>query len=746
MRLISLKTKSFKKLGDFECEFGLGLNVISGDNFTGKSTLLQAIEAALFGVTVVPGKAENIPTWGQHNFSLELCFDIRGEEYMITRNKSTAKLQRLPTPEHGMELVANGNTPVKAAIEELLGCSAKDYNLFIQSRQGESAGVLTFGATALNRKVEEHAGVDLIEKVQGLAQIRATRLLERASNRPTEEQLQDAEARVSQAFADEAAAQQAHLDLQRELDAFGECKVAPVANVAPTMRKALHEAQLLEAKLDAAEAAVVPAQKVVDEARQRIGSRVSVDSAALEGQLEQAYTKGLEAKKEVDRLRDGQQAYTQAKQSVERCERVRDTAKGQLLEKVDPEELARAEKQLEEMQEAVTTARSLVAQAEVKVRNLKDLADGAVCPTCGQAKAEHDPAKLAQELKGAQEDLQRISDSAKAAAVAESSARALLVGYKDQDGKAQASILALQVAEEALLAAEYALGDLPVIDDSQIHDADAAHQAARDEYAGIQAQLKGVKTENERLRADYEALQRAEVTLATAQQEANKLAAEFEALEEPPTEEQIAAEEKAYQDYLAAAQAWREKHSDLSTRVSQALYERNHRTTLWETARDANDALKRDLQRAVEAEIEAKKCERLVRFLRDGRQGYMKQVWSTILAISSRLVRDASSGAITRIENDDGEFLFEEDGVLAPTTSASGAQKSFIGGALRIGLGRALYGSDSLLIFDEPTESCSERHATGMSAMLATSAKQVLLITHRENDQALAQHIINVGA
>lgn len=53
MKLISLTAKNFKKLSDFECQFQDGLNVIVGENAQGKSTLLQAIEACLFGVTVV---------------------------------------------------------------------------------------------------------------------------------------------------------------------------------------------------------------------------------------------------------------------------------------------------------------------------------------------------------------------------------------------------------------------------------------------------------------------------------------------------------------------------------------------------------------------------------------------------------------------------------------------------------------------------------------------------------------------
>lgn len=746
MRLLSLKTKSFKKLGDFECEFGLGLNVISGDNFTGKSTLLQAIEAALFGVTVVPGKAENIPTWGQSNFGLELEFELKGEDYLITRNKSTAKLTRLPTPDHAAEIVANGNTPVKAAVEDLLGCSAKDFNLFIQSKQGESAGVLTFGATALNRKVEEHAGVDLIEKVQGLAQIRATRLMERAENRPTEEQLREGDQAVVNALGAVSAADTAHTDLQRELDAFGECKIAPVANVAPVMRKALHEAQLLETKLDAAEAAVVPAQKAVDEAQARIGDRMSKDASVLEGKLETAYTAGLAAKKLVDDLRLAQQKYSAAANVVSSAQALVDHALQNAPVPSAVGELPKAEDALEAAMKEFDGARTELASIEAKVRDLKSMEKDAKCPTCGTLRVDHDPALLAQELEQANTLLKVAQGNAQAASKAESTARAALQALEEQERKVVAAAEALHSAEQGVEAAKVALAALTKVDDSQIHDADGAHQAARDEYAAIQAELKGVQAENERLRLDYEALQRAKVHRDEAQREATKLAAEFEALEQPPTEEEIAAEEKAYQDYLAAHQAWKDRHVELSTKVSQAQNELHHQQKLLDLARQAFDSLNEKLRIAVEAEIEAKKCDRLVRFLRDGRQGYMKQVWNTILAISSRLVRDASSGAITRIENDDGDFLFEEDGVLAPTTSASGAQKSFIGGALRIGLGRALYGSDSLLMFDEPTESCSERHATGMSAMLATSAKQVLLITHRENDQALAQHIINVGA
>ena len=141
----------------------------------------------------------------------------------------------------------------------------------------------------------------------------------------------------------------------------------------------------------------------------------------------------------------------------------------------------------------------------------------------------------------------------------------------------------------------------------------------------------------------------------------------------------------------------------------------------------------------------SQKYARLVQFLRTRRQEYMKDVWDTIMKVSSKLVRVSSKGTITELSNVDGDFHYVEEGVSAPTACASGAQRSFIGTAIKVGLARALYGSDSLLVFDEPTSDCSEQYASSLAAMIASSARQVLLITHRENDQSLADHIINVG-
>ncbi|MBU0801637.1 MAG: AAA family ATPase, partial [Alphaproteobacteria bacterium] len=174
MKLIKLVTTNFKRLGTFTADFTDGLNVICGENARGKSTLIQAIEAALFGVTVVPGKKEHIPTWGQTTFGLELHFSSGDSIYVLTRSKSTAKLLRYGLGDNSEQLVANGNTPVTAYVEELLGLTAKDFALFLNSKQHQTSGLLSFGTTALNQKVEEFAGIALIDSIMTRARAMAT--------------------------------------------------------------------------------------------------------------------------------------------------------------------------------------------------------------------------------------------------------------------------------------------------------------------------------------------------------------------------------------------------------------------------------------------------------------------------------------------------------------------------------------------------------------------------------------------
>lgn len=754
MRLIKLATVNFKKLGTFVTNFTNGLNVIAGDNARGKSTLLQAIETALFGATVVPGKKENIPTWGQNKFSVELTFQVLQHTYLVTRTGTTAKLLRLASGEASNdEIVANGNTAVTAHIEELLGLAARDWNLFVQSKQGESSGILTFGATALNRKVEEFAGVELIEKVQGEAQRRYTLHNSTAEARLVSlEDIQALEDTVAQDKELKSAADAAEHDALKALGEMPEFTLQQPVLASSVARDQQRAVERASNAVDVAQGKLDSAHTAVKQAAARAEAVTLSDVDALTEDLMETQGDGTIARDEMTALRTQQHAHISAQTAFTKADAIFDGTNDAFQAKFrefDEVELIAERDMLDSdlipsKQSEIDRESEEVGKAKVNYDNLIMLSDGAVCPTCNRAKEDHDPIKLAEEAAEAKkwwENRTAYVKQLKADMVVLTDRRKVIV---DQLAAFDVATKKVDEASAALAQAKEALKASPSVADA-LKEAEEAHDKLRTEYAELQAKIKGLEENNERYHAEQRALSNAETEVEVCTDALNDALQALEALPEPPTDADIAAIEQEEAAYQSALTEWKEKRAALQAALNTAEQNGTHQTKLLEIAEgNLAKALAKN-EAAKEDAALAKKYGRLVQFLRTKRQDYMQEVWATVMGVSSKLVNQSSKGLITKLENTDGDFEFQEDGVMAPTSSASGAQKAFIGTSMRIGLARALYGSDSLLIFDEPTESCSEHNAGSMAAMIASSAKQVLLITHRETDQALADHIINVG-
>lgn len=753
MLLLKLVTTNFKKLGSVTIDFTRGMNVIAGPNAKGKSTTLQGVEAALFGVTVVPGKKEHIPTWGQTKFGLELSFWLPCGTYQLTRNGTTAKLLR--KHEDGAdEIVANGNTPVTEAVEALLGLKAKDWNTFVQSRQGASAGILEYGAAALNRKVEEFAGVDLIDKVQAEAQRQATLNTSHADSASvSEEVLKEAQNADTAAVQGVQAATAQVETAEKDLAAHGEFTAEKPAST-EEMRQQQRDVDSLSNSITIAEVQVANATQRVTDAAARLEGKSLQDEAALRTEMHEAKTAGGELAAAEKVLQDEASHRKAVQQDTDESDLLLNTRQVEFV--ADWNEFDEDESQIviDKMKVDIQAAevelaarQEEVGKAKGSYDNLLMLSDGAVCPTCNRAKEEHDPVKLAAEAEEA-----RVYWEGRKASVAEyqsslNNMKADLKGRVETLASYNAAAAKLDEASAGHKANTTALAALRKAEviQKELDAASAALTASREAYADLQAKLKGLTAANEQFNKDSQALSNAEDHLLAAQQDLDKLNADLEALPEPPTADEINAAVKAEAAYQDALTTFNTRKQALTFAVTEAKSELRFQEQLQATAKDKLQQLIVSAAKSVEHATLAKKYSRLVQFLRDRRQQYLKEVWDTIMGVASRLVMTASQGTITKVSNDEGDFFYEENSILAPTASASGAQKAMIGVALRVGLARALYGKDSLLIFDEPTAECSEHNAASLAAMIASSAKQVLLITHRDTDQSLAQNIINVG-
>lgn len=748
MKLISLRTQGFKRLRNHNFNFTDGLNVIVGDNAAGKSTLLQAIECALYGAAVVPGKKEHMITWGQKTWKIALEFAVGDAVYELTRSKSTAKLVHVGGGDNGGDkIIANGATPVTQAIEELLGLSAKDYNLFMQSKQGETSGVLTFGAAALNRKVEAFSGISTIDDVQQFAL----------------EDFRTAKAKIEALSFDEnekVAAGNQRLLQQQEVRYLGtqveaavqefEAAPKPDSVLKPDSDPDILQAQLdkvarLRQRLDQAKRDHVNAEQRQGEAAARLADLAKpADKSQLEADLAAALeveSKARDEAKSLEREMDRQINLWNAMETAAEkmnTDRELDAIGEELAAQVDFK--GEAEAKLHHDQ-------SLLTLKDEKIRQLTDLKKDAKCPTCNTKLTEHDPEKLAEELEQLKAEKSELAQWVK-------EHQAEVNKYTDFINRLEREMESTQANEQkyqAFYDELEALGinmetaDSPI--EVQMEEANTLHSRAMEVSVKARQKLDDSETEWKRYtKAEREAANEAQAAKEAADavnRASESLAAAMEQGE--PSQELI----------TECRQLWKDYHQ-LISQVKLDYAEAQNAVTL---AKQAFEAAERELkacektveslnQRAEEIKtlkVTADKAGRLSKFLSERRAGYLQEVWDAVLASASKQVNLASRGMVSRLAFKDGDFFFEEDGILAPVSSASGAQKAHIGVAVRIGLSRALYGKDALLIFDEPTESMREHHAIGLSSSLAGAASQCLLITHREQDQDLAANLLEVA-
>ena len=733
MILKSLRCTNFKRLNDHTFNFTAGLNVVVGENGEGKSTLLQAIDACLFGLSVVPGKKEHLMTWGQPNFSLVLKFEADGKAYELTRTKSTAKLLG---GDHVDSLLANGHTPVTEAIRDLLGLSYQDWSLLVHSHQGETAGVLTFGAAALSRRVEAFSGADVIDSVASLAGSRAgTRqayaeayAVGNEAILEAESSVKDAQAKVNDLISESECA-------RHRLGFFDIDHPMP-----ERPNKTIDELREQQVEASRSETRLKVAQRKLEGHREELKGA----QADLEELGERMEGTGLESEVawRVEEIRTRKAAFRELDKEL-------NDARGRLyqLEKLEVQlenlgspdgdevvlthELTTKEAALDEL---TTRCGSLGSRLEDTISLLQN----AACPTCGASTGCADVDALA-----AQEATLRIEHSEameqRTALVAEvKDIRSRLAKAKAHNTEVERLLAEKKKVEATLMNVEVYDEKCAELTDLEKYLADHEETLKR-----VRGQLAALEERNSGIARAERRVNRTAAEVAEAQREVEAAQA---AVVAAPSEEEFKQLNAEWMRYSEQVNERNECWNHLTATITKAEESLTLAEKILANAEQRLADLNSSAAQSRAAAVDADRCRRLAKLLRTRRGEYMQAVWDRVFSVASSHVKQATKGWITQVSYSDGEFLFEQDGVMAPVTSASGAQRAFIGTAVRIGLGRALYGGSSLLIFDEPTEAMREANAAGLVASLSAASAQTLLITHREQDQNLAANIITIGA
>lgn len=168
MKIKSIKAKNFKNYKKLSLDFDnlKGLNLIQGNNGTGKTTILDSICYAFYGKTSTGIGGDDIVNRSVgKNTMVELVFNVKDTDYTIIRyRKDKANGNDIFIYKGDDDISLPSIKGTNAKIEELVGIP---YNIFLSSVLFNSSSANLFiNSTDKKRKelLEELLGVDIFKK------------------------------------------------------------------------------------------------------------------------------------------------------------------------------------------------------------------------------------------------------------------------------------------------------------------------------------------------------------------------------------------------------------------------------------------------------------------------------------------------------------------------------------------------------------------------------------------------------
>ncbi|HKK02064.1 MAG TPA: SMC family ATPase, partial [Desulfuromonadales bacterium] len=170
MQILSLALKNIKSHRDLDLEFSPGINVLSGPNGVGKSTIFEAIGYALFGVDAQSfvGNIERFISIGAKKGEISVAFQTGEERYRVSRTVGTPARWLLEKELGGAFEVEEHKDAkeTESRLRELLGLEggrplAEQFQLVIGPFQNEFLGpFVEKRPTTRRNKFDEILGID----------------------------------------------------------------------------------------------------------------------------------------------------------------------------------------------------------------------------------------------------------------------------------------------------------------------------------------------------------------------------------------------------------------------------------------------------------------------------------------------------------------------------------------------------------------------------------------------------------
>jgi DNA repair exonuclease SbcCD ATPase subunit len=677
-----LNLTNFRKVVNANMVFTPGLNVLRGSNEASKTTRLEAMLYALFGSSCLRTSLDDTVTWGQDVKSLkvELHLTFDGVPYSVQRSKAGAEVR------FGDQTVT-GQTEVKKFFERLFGCTADMAQKLMIASQNSIRGALESGPTATAAMIEQLANLQVIESL--IEKIQVGRPC--GNTRATEARVEALKARAG--------------TVPPEPDQ--EPVLRAEAQVQKCEREAKHERELLILAESAAANAQVTMQKAASVATRNKATKVQ------QSRLQEAASR---TPVEPGTSREKIQEWTALEGQVQERERLLALFKTKfpVAEQVWEGDWASFVEAKDNALAEANHWRKGVVEGREKVRELEvQLITEDVCPLC-QKDLSQVPEVVAINTKvGAQlaAARQAYEEAKKQQGEADLLLRDMLA-IETLATRIRDKAVAPWTLDESTVPPTPVWGGPEVTDDLQSRAKEiAALSLAWANFDRSIALQQQAQAELERLTFEQE------VDTTQAQ-------ADIQALR---------TQQAAYQEANQALNTAMLAAKDARARYDQAV-------ALRQQALQQAEIVRQDLESAQHEVQQMQFYNELIRKLRDARPVIANKLWGSVLAGVGSYFSQIRGEKSVVSRTEDG-FTVNGSGVAG----LSGSTLDALGLAIRLALVKTFMPTVGFISLDEPAAACDEQRELAMLGVIAAAGfDQVILVTHSDAPEALAQNLVQI--
>lgn len=716
--LSNLQLKNFKRHEALDLVFEEELNTLTGENASGKSSILKAILYSLFGVAAA-GAKDHLWKWGaegKRSVALAITLPDYGR-VAVTRTVTGATI----LTEDG-RVLASGQTAVTKFIEDALGMAVKDLRTLCYSPQGETQGLLSMGPAVLQQKVESLSRADVVDNVLTKIGSDIAKYDGKLEGLLVDLGLEEITTKIA------------------DLDGFIFYKNEELSGVIPQ-----------EVSLQRTKTALVvkgrTAQEELSKWKLLTNSLASLNLTAEEIQQEISREKALLTDNAEAMTRESKERHAislkLAALLAEKTTKIRAATTAAATRKALEEDIASYTSTLvvcerriaentqvkwvvEKEETALAALSADLSETEKSLAGYKEMLHKGVCPTCKQLTAEIDVAYCTAQAQELQEKLATLQESK----------RAMSSKLVELSKTLQPLPMDYDKCRILLTDRSTSLAALPETDPLELSM-----------WVNDRAELVKESEDNEVRLANLTKLLNRDAIISkgidTNQQQYQAILSKIDALQ---------AELAPLLDNSEQIEAITLELKQVDAELDQVGRRRSSLEAEVAVGKERLVIAKKELER-VKAVLKEKEdtlkvksdTESLQKFLRKNRAAFAGDIWQDLLSYASSLVASTTEGRLSGLSRSTrGEFTVEEWDKTIPVTEASGAQKSIIGLAVRAAMAKTFYGKGLFLLLDEVSSDASDANAAAIAGMLKGLDMQVISVTHRQGEASNAGTIINL--